>query len=220
MKKSVLLNSGTISFFSCTNEEIPSKSKEETNISIIENKEAILNELSDFTQYSIKGASLFYDSSMNDVDLEKLDNYILKFNFSQAIQSRSSNKGTINYEDGLKDILSQEAYDCLSSYLATTENITKDSFDKLKIEFSNFSKNDQEVFDLIYSSTYVIFNELTSIDNASSRATKNSTACNISMALCTSAAAWAWGAAFGGIVGVAVNVAWTVAGAVAAQYTC
>lgn len=205
-------------FLSCNNEE----ELIETNTSSIENKDAMLQELAEFTQYSINGALIFYDKSNDFIDLEKLDQYISKFNFSNRVESRSEPKyyNTINYENSLKEILSTEAYNLLLSYLSSPGQINKESLEKLKNDFSHFTNDDKVFFDLMYSATNVIYSEIISFNEANTRAVRNSLACNIATGLAGSAAGWIWGAAFGGPVGVAISIAWEVAATVAAYHTC
>lgn len=184
----------------------------------------MLKELAEFTKYSINGATAFYNSSNDYIDLDKLDDYIFKFNFSNTTKTRSTSEkyNVINYEDALEDILSTEAYTLLSSYLSSPENINNETLNDLKYEFSKFTDKDRIFFDLIYSATYVIYDELISANgtNTRARAVRNSLACNIATGLAGSAAGWIWGAAFGGPVGIAINIAWGVAATVTAYYTC
>lgn len=204
-------------FISCNNEE----QLIEPDINSVENKNAVLQELKKFTQYSINGAITIYDSSNDFIDLEQLDQYISKFNFSNSVISRSESIGytTINYENALKEMLSTEACNLLLSYLSSPEQINRETLEQLKNNFSDLSNDDKVFFDLMYSAFNSIYHEITSFNEANTRAT-NKLACNITSALAGSAAGWIWGAAVGGVVGVAINIAWNIAMTTAAYYTC
>lgn len=211
-----------ITQISCTNDE--NQVGNGTESCSIENKDEILDELIQFTEYTLDGAIQFYDRSNDFLDLDKLDAYIFKFDFSNNVQSRSVSEDYhfVNCKDMVKDMLSAEAYNLLLSYLSSPEEISLESLDKLKDEFSRFSDEDRKIFDLIYSATNVIYSEfVTFFDGINTRAVKNPVACSITMTLAGSAAGWIWGVALGGgPVGLAVGVAWEVAMAVASQYTC
>lgn len=209
-------------FISCNNEEEFVETK--TN-SIIENKDGVLQELQKFTQYTIKGVTIFYDRTNDFVDLDQLDQYILNFNFSSKVTSRSASENhntytTINYESALKEILSPDACNLLLSYISSHEQINKESLEQLRNDFSKFSDSDKEFFELIYSATNVIYSEIMSSNEVNTRAVDKSLVCNLAMALGGSAAGWIWGAAFAGPVGTAVAIAWELAATASAYYTC
>lgn len=209
-------------FVSCNNEEQFIGAK---TISI-ENKDAVLQELQKFTQYSIKGVTIFYDKTNDFVDLERLDQYISEFNFSNKLISRSKSENhntytTINYESALKGILSPDACNLLLSYISSYEQINKESLEQLRNKFSTLSNSDKEFFELMYSAINVIDSEIMSFNkNKINTRVDSALICNLAMALGGSAASWIWGSAFGGPVGVAIAIAWELAATTTAYYTC
>ena len=105
-----------ITQISCTNDE--NQVGNGTESCSIENKDEILDELIQFTEYTLDGAIQFYDRSNDFLDLDKLDAYIFKFDFSNNVQSRSVSEDYhfVNCKDMVKDMLSAEAYNLLLSY--------------------------------------------------------------------------------------------------------
>lgn len=203
-------------FNSCSSNELDSSNqKDETK------DELILEELKVFANYSINGALALYDKSNNYIDIEKLDDYIYDFNFSNLTNSRSTIENTsVNYEEYITEYLTEEAYTLLSSYISQSENINLETLEKLKADFSVLSEKDRDFFYQVYTYTYVIYEELENITEENSRAVDSGLNCALAATLAGSAASWVWATAFGGPVGVAVGIAWELATAAAAYYKC
>ena len=203
-------------FYSCSSNELDSfNQKDEIK------DELILKELKAFANYSINGAISLYDKSNDYIDLEKLDEYIYDFNFSNLTNSRSTIENTtVNYEEYIKEYLTEEAYIILSSYISQSNNTNLETLEKLKADFSILSEKDRDFINQIYICTYVIYEEFENITKENSRAADSALTCNLAATLAGSAASWVWATAFGGPVGVAVGIAWELATAAAAYYKC
>lgn len=183
--------------------------------------DSLLQEVADFTEYVVDGAVKLYNSSNGDVDLQVMNDYIASYKFSTDVKSSSvyDYEEDVDYIELLKEVLSPEAYECVLLYLEK-EELSIDDLDVMKMDFAGFSSSDQEFFDLFYSATNIIYDDLISIDIPETRAVRNARACEIITNVLGKATSMIWAAAFGGIVGVVVGVAWEIAADIAADKTC
>lgn len=201
----------------CSNEEITSNNfNHDTDVE----QKILLNELSDFTTYYMNSVYRFYDPQLDYVDLDSLDSYMLQYKFSAAItRSNTSAYIPMDYNDYFSNILSEDGYKLMLSFISKESISTKD-LQQFKKQVSFLKEADRKQLDFIINATDIIYENIISNITNKGAITRSRTSCNIATTVASFAAGAIWGAAFGGPVGLAINLAWGIAGALAADSTC